>query len=280
MAASRYLEEFTPGERIVSDEFEFTVGELNMFGAVSRDKHPIHTPGGVPGEEPVAQGPYGIARYFGTVYEAGLVTDSIIGALDTNWRYRAPIRLGARLHYETTVTGWRRSMSKPETGVLHRHVQLLDSTGTVVQEGSTAVLLRALRDSPEDDPAGALPLSLNWARAVAEILEENTAFYEATQLYDGTIGLASDIGEVLFRIYRGQIAEVTKRTPRGPEFTLRADAVHWAELLTSPRNELVIRANRGEFSATGDAYRYLQLTSAMHLIVDAARSLARTEGVR
>lgn len=280
MAASRYLEEFTPGQHIVSDEFEFTDGDLHAFGVVSRDQHPIHTRSAVPDDELMAQGPYGIARYFGTVYESGVVTESIIGALDAHWHFRHPIRLGARLRYETTITGWRRSSSEPNRGVLHRYVRLLDSSDTIVQEGSTAALVHTLRDNPADDPAGALPLSLNWARAVVEILEEDTAFHDATQLYDGTIGLASDLSEVQFRIYRGQISEVSTRTPRGPEFTLRGDAVHWVELICAPRNELVVRANRGEFSVAGDAYRYLQLTEALQLLVDAARRLALEENAR
>jgi acyl dehydratase len=280
VASTLYLEEFTTGQRFVSPEFVLSEGDLLAFGAVSGDEHPMHTPGARPADEVVGHGPLGIARYFGTVFADGILADSVLAALDARWRFRAPLRIGARLHYETLVTGWRRSTSRPDRGILHRHVTLLDDSGTVVQEGATAVLVRARGEDAAHDPAGALPLSRPWARAVVARLEDDPAFRDPLQLFDGTIGLESDVAGVQLRVYKGRVIDVATRVPRCATFTLRGDAEHWTALLTGERNDLIVRARAGEFSVAGDAYAYLQLTHPLHLIVDAGRAIAAEEKTR
>lgn len=273
---SLHLEDFRLGQRFVSAEFVLSDDEVLQYGEVSGDRHPMHTPGAVPADRFLAQGPLGIARYFGTVFDSGLLTTTIVAALDTHWYYRAPLLPGVRLRFETLVTGWRRS-SDPQRGVLHRSVRLLDADDTLVQEGSCAALVRTADPLGADDPAAALPLSPAWATAVVGLLEDSADFHDATQLYDGTIGLASDVADIQLRVYKGQVLDVARRTPRGADFTVRADARHWAELLVGGRNDFVVRANRGEFSVSGDVYGYLQLTKALHLLIDAGRALTADE---
>lgn len=275
MSDSLFLQDFYPGQMFVSEPFTLTADDLVQFGDLSGDRHPMHTPGARPPGEVIGHGPFGIARYFGTVYASGVLAETVIAGLDTHWYFRAPLLIGAELHYETLITGWRRS-SDPSRGVLHRHIRLLDATGRVVQEGSAAVLVRAGGQPIEEDPPSALPLSLPWANAVVRELENTSAFRDATQLFDGAIGLASDAAQVQLRIYKGQIIDVTKRTPAGATFTVRGDAQHWCGLLTGDRNDFIIRANRDEFQLIGDAYTYLQMTKALHLLIDAGRIVTAT----
>ncbi|MBP1136560.1 acyl dehydratase [Arthrobacter sp. PvP023] len=275
MTTSLYLEDFFPGQQFVSESFVVENDDLIRFAEVSGDRHPIHVPGAVAGADLMGHGPFGIARYFGAVFASGILAETLIAGLDSHWYYRQPLRVGAQLHYETTVTGWRRS-SDPSRGVLHRSIRLLDADGLVVQEGTTAVLVRAASASPtQDDPSWALPLGLPWAAAVVAELEDSSAFHDATQLFDGTIGLASEAAEVQLRIYKGQVIDVAKRTPRGPTFTLKGDARAWCDLLSSDRNDFIARAHQGQFDVSGDAYTYLQLTKALHLIVEAGRAVTQ-----
>ncbi len=277
MDQSLFLEDFAPGQRFVSDQQAVTEHDLETFAALSGDRHPVHLPGGGDGEGPVAHGPLGIARYFGAVFDHGLLADTLVGALDVHWKFRRPLRVGVPVHYETLVTGWRRSSSNPERGIVFRHIWLKDAQDRVIQEGSSAVIVLAARPDGSEDPPSSLPLGLPWAHAVIERLEDASDFHDATQLFDGTIGLASDLAEVQLRVYKGQVIDVARRTPRGATFTVNGAADRWCELLGAQRNDFVIRADRGEFSVSGDAYTYLQLTKAMHLIIDAARGLLPAE---
>ncbi|GAB3570903.1 hypothetical protein GCM10027445_25290 [Amycolatopsis endophytica] len=271
MADDRFLEDFSLGEQTRSPEFTLGPDDLDAFAAVSGDRHPMHLAGGA--DEPVGHGPLGLARYFGTVYDEGSIAASVIALLDTRWSYRAPLRLGVPLHYTTTITQVRRT-SAGDRGVVNRWVELRDDAGTVVQEGSSAVLLRARHHrAPDTDAVSHTPLSVRWARAVASRVENDEVFAASTGLFDGAIGVASENDAVVLRVYKGRVIDVGTRVPAGPTFTLRGTEVAWARLLTAPENDLLVRTHRGEFWGTGNTYVYLQLTAALHAIVDAARSL-------
>jgi acyl dehydratase len=276
---SLFLEDFTPGQRFMSDEVLVSAEDLRTFARVSGDRHPSHLPidgldgDGVDVREASAHGPLGIARYYGTVFDAGVLADSLVGALDVHWHFGAPLRANVPVHYETLVTGWRRSRSMPSRGIVFRTIRLKDADGAVLQHGSSTVAVKAHRSDARDDPAWSLPLSPEWARSLVTHLEDDVKFHDSTQLFDGTIGLTSGDAECQLRIYKGQVLEVAPRTPRGASFTLHADPATWCELLASPRNELVARTHRGELATSGDAYAYLQLTKALHILVDAGRSL-------
>ncbi|WP_169747805.1 MaoC/PaaZ C-terminal domain-containing protein [Pseudonocardia acaciae] len=280
MSNSLFFEDFYLGQRFESAEFAVSSDDLTDFARVSGDRHPMHTADGGADERfdgPIAHGPWGIARYFGLLFDSGVVEDSAIALLDTNWRYLAPVTVGMKLRFSTVVTGCRRRSDGAE-GVVNRQIELRDDQGHLLQRGTSAFLVRARQGQPSDqDPAGNAPLTPRWARAVADRLAANTEFAGATQLFDGAIGLATERDEVQFRIYRGKIIEVAARTPRGASFTLRGDELFWTELFTGPRNDLMVRALRGQFRVQGDAYVYLQLTKPVHLLIDAARELVAEE---
>lgn len=281
MTGSLYLEDFSPGQTFSSEHVKLTADDVRAFATVTGDEHAIHLPGtDVPDEDVIGHGPWGLARYFGTVHSSGSFADSIIGLLRSDWNYRRPLRIGGTYCWETLVTGWRRTSSDPTRGVLHRDVRLVDvnvdGPERVVQEGALTAMVRASVPTGESDPASALPLSPDWGRAVVDVLEDDSQFHDATQLFDGTIGLSSPAASVQFRIYRGQVVETSTKVPRGADFTVQGSARAWCELLTGTRNDFVVRANRSEFTLAGDAYTYLQLTRALHLVIDAGRTVNTT----
>lgn len=279
MADTRFLEDFAPGDVSRSPEFVLGPGDLEAFAAVSGDRHPMHLPSG-PGE-PVGHGPLGLARYFGTVYDEGCIAENVLALLDTRWTYRAPLRMGVALHYTTTITRTRRT-SAGDRGVVNRWIELRDADGTVVQEGSSAVLLSARTPGdPADDPVSRTPLSLRWAGELAERVVGDEVFAGATQLFDGAVGLASENNTVVLRVYKGRVIDVATRTPAGPTFTLAGSELAWARLLTGPENDLLLRTHRGEFWGTGNTYVYLQMTAALQAIADTARAMhARDDAER
>lgn len=120
--------------------------------------------------------------------------------------------------------------------------------------------------------------SPEWGTAVAAQLASMPEFATATAYYDGTIGLAAPGRQVQFRIYKGAVIEVARRTVKGADFTLSASGGTWLDLITTPTNEFMDRAMEGEFSTDGDGYEYLRTTKVLVQILDAARTIAQEAG--
>jgi acyl dehydratase len=281
-ASSHFLEDFHLGMTLRSDEWIATADDFLVFGQVSRDLHPMHVDPGFTAigeyDGVVGQGPLGLARYFGTLHDSGIVVDTVIGLLDTHWHYLQPVTPDTKMHYETTVLSVRRS-SAGDRGVVDRHVKLLDEDGRCLQWGTTAFLVRARGEAAADEIVSQ-PITVRWGRALADLLAEDSEFCSSTMLFDGSIALADDRQVIQFRIYRGRILEVTSRTPAGPTFTVHGSGLAWAGVLTSARNDFVVRTHRGEFSTSGNAYVYLQMTKPLYRIVEVARTMTAREITR
>jgi acyl dehydratase len=270
-----YFEDFRVGQRFTSGSRLVTEADLVSFTELSGDTHPLHTDrahaAGSRFAGPVLQGPFGLAVSFGLFNDLGLATGSIVGLLDTNWRYLRPIYVGDTLRLDMTITGCRRTSGGDE-GVVSRDMVLINQHDETVQRGSTAVLVRARERG--GDPVHLAFATIPWGQALARRLEAHERFRSATGSWDGTVGLRCGAREVQFRIYRSRIIEVTRRTPLGATFTVGACDLTWTELLTGDRNDFLQRAMRGQFEVTGNGYEYLRLTKVLSLIVDQARGLA------
>jgi acyl dehydratase len=273
-AADMWFEDYVVGQRFTSDPREVTAADLVDFTRLSGDDHPLHTTPGHPlldGGSPILQGPFGVAVAMGLLQGMGLSLEPVVGLLDTQWRYRRPVRVGDVLTLELTVVRCRRTRAG-DRGVVTRAMTLVDGEGRVVQEGTTSVLLLARGAGP--DPVGRAFGTRGWGEALAAELAGDDRFAAALASWDGTIGLRAGSEEVHLRIYRGSILEVSTRAALGATFTLEADERTWLDLVTAPVNDFTQRSMRGEFSTRGNAYEYLRLTKPLNLLVDAARTVA------
>ena len=268
-----FFEDFHPGDHFTGGPRHVTAADLEHMMAASGDRHRLHTDVAYAREAgfgaPLLHGPFGIAAFLGWFHESGIGADTVLSMLDSNWRYLSPIVVGDALSFEMTITRCRRS-SKGDRGVVGRHVRIRNGAGTLVQEGRTAMLVRARGDEPNPAREFFTPA---WARAVGARLAQHGAFHAATATWDGAFALACETDEVQFRIYKGDVLEAGSRAPNGPAFTLAADALVWAELFSAETDEFMRRAMQGEFTVRGSAYEYLRLTKALHLLVAAARDL-------
>lgn len=260
----RYFEDFAVGERFTSGYREVTAEDLAGFTRISGDDHPLHA-----GPDGILQGPYGVAVAMGLLQSLGLHGSAVLGLLDTHWSYRRPIRVGDAVALRLTIVRCRRT-SGGDRGVVTRHMALVDPGGAVVQEGTTATLLAARGTGP--DPVGRAFGTVGWGRALAERLAP--AFADTLATWDGAIGLRAGEQEVQLRVYRGRVIEASGRAATGATFTVEADELTWLELVEAPDNAFTRFAMSGRFGVRGNGYEYLRLTSALHLIVDAARELA------
>lgn len=269
------FEDFRPGARFEGGPRLVTEADLQGFVAVSGDRHKLHTDGafaraaGFAG--PLMHGPFGIAAFLGWFDASGIAADTAVAMLDSHWRYLAPVIVGDRLHFEMIVTRCRRS-SKGDRGVVGRHVRIRNEAGTLVQEGSTALLVRARGDAARP---GQEFFTAGWARALAERLGADATFQRATATWDGTFALACGEDEAQFRIFKGAVLEAGTRSPNGPDFTIAAADLTWTELFTAGSNTFMQRAMQGQFSVRGSAYEYLRLTKALDAVIEAARALFR-----
>ena len=280
---ARYFEDYAVGQRFDSGPRVVTEQDLKSFTEVSGDRNPLHTDpdhaarAGFHG--PVLQGPFGLAVVFGLLHELQGDDGAIVAMLDSNWRYLAPIRVGDALHFAMTITKCRRT-SDGDRGVVNRHVVLLNQRDERVQEGTTAVLVRARDTDPTSDHAERAFATAEWADALADRLGRDERFTSATSSWDGTIGLRCGDEEVHLRLYRGRVIEATRRAPHGATFTVGAPELVWTELITGPHNDFMQRVMRGQFDVTGSGYEYLRLTKVLHVLVDNARELAAEGAAR
>lgn len=278
--AEMTFEDFRVGQVFETTRRDVTAADLATFTEVSGDAnaiHVVHDDSRAPGfGQPVLQGPFGLAAFFGLFYESGIARDTVVALLDTRWRYVAPIHVGDVLSATITITHCRRT-SSGTTGVVGRHVVLRNQNG-VVQHGSTAFLVRAREQDGARDHPGRAFFTRPWAAAIAERLTADPTFASATATWDGSIGLRQGEDTVLFRVYCGRVLEGASRTPHGATFCVESDELSWAQLLTGPTNDLTLRMMSSDaIKVSGNAYEYLRLSKALTALVDVIRAFAREE---
>jgi acyl dehydratase len=281
--AGLFFEDFRVGQTFISGLRSVTQEDLDDFIRLSGDGGAIHQDAdyarSMGFEGPVVHGPFGVAIVFGLLFEQRLVEPTAIAMLDLQWRFVGAVVVGDRLRSTMTITRRRRSTSR-QAGVLGRHFILAKEDGTVVQEGSSALLVQARDAAPSVDTAICTDFcTVPWARALEPLLLADARFTAATSSYDGTIGLSCGRETVQLRIYRGRILEVGRSTPSGPSFTLHGSELAWTELARADRNDFIARTSKGAFSMSGSAYEYLRMNKALVVLWDAVRALAAQEPV-
>ena len=273
-----YFEDFRVGQSFQSADHTVTEAALLQFAEVSGDKGLMHVDAeyaaGTQFGQRVVHGPYGMARFFGALYDMRLVDEAVIGLLDTNWRYLQPMFVGDSLRFDMTVTRCRRT-SAGDRGVINRHVRLRRADGTILQEGTTAFLVAArAKGKPGAEPAALDFCGPEWTRELAAHLEADAEFVASTRSFDGTIGLQAGEVATSLRIYKGKIIEASRKSLLGSTFTVHASELVWTEFMTGPRNDFIPRTVRNQFSVRGSGYDYLRLTKPLMRIWECAREMA------
>jgi acyl-CoA thioesterase-2 len=270
-----WFEDFVVGQRFESPHRTITAADVDAFARISGDTHPMHTDPAYASTtrfgRPVVHGPFGLAAFFGLFHETGLATDSIVALLDTSWRYLKPLFAGDSVQFRMTITRCQRSRSGSR-GTVNRHVLLLNQHDEVVQEGTSAMLVRARHAGP--DAINRAFCTVPWGAALAARLNDDPQYAAAVGNWDGAIGLRFGQAELQLRIYRGRVIDVAPRLPAGATFTVEADEVTWADLLTGPPSDFMRGAMAGAFRTHGSGYDYLRLTRALVLLVEHARQFA------
>jgi len=144
---SKYLDEYTIGEKFITDGRTVTETDVVNFGTATGDLHPNHFNASVMEQsafgQRIAHGMLGISWAHGFLYRTGLITESAIAFLKIeDWNFHAPVFFGDTLHAEITVKEIIPSRSKPDRGILKLFFELVKQDGTVCQSGTKCIMMK------------------------------------------------------------------------------------------------------------------------------------------
>jgi acyl dehydratase len=122
MTPSRYLDDFTPGERFTTPGVTFTEAEIIDF-ALKYDPQPFHLDARAAADSLygglIASGFQTLSLAFRLFIQSGLLAASSMGSPGIDeLRWLAPVRPGDTLHTGIEVLEVKPSSSKPDRGIL------------------------------------------------------------------------------------------------------------------------------------------------------------------
>jgi hypothetical protein len=212
----------------------------------------------------------GVPQLLPAITQAPPARDAVM--VSVQWEQGSrPKSVGVRV--EGVVTRWKPARKRGR-GRLHQDVRLLDADGQVVETARVAWDVPAASDGQDDESASRVAWDVGtvaWGRHLAARLAANEAFVSAVETFDGSVGIRAGEEQVEFRIYRGKVIEVARKSPEGPTFTIAGNERAWVDLLSSSKNDLVARLGRNEFRSSGNNYQYLRIFKAIMLMIDEAQ---------
>ncbi|TYB45487.1 hypothetical protein FXF69_18820 [Actinomadura chibensis] len=117
--------------------------------------------------------------------------------------------------------------------------------------------------------------SVRWGERLRDRLAADPRFAAATRSFDGAIAFAVPDRQVHFRIYRGTVIDVARKSLDGATFAVEGADLAWVELLGAASNDFIRRTSDGHFRVQGSGYQYLRMIKAVMIMIDQARALAR-----
>lgn len=140
-----YYEDIEVGREYVSPGRTITETDVVQFAGLSGDYNPIHTDAEFAREsafgERIAHGLLGVAVISGLSARIGLFDGTAIAFLGLTWDFTGPIRLGDTVHLRMTIAE-KRETSKPDRGVIHRDMRLVNQHGETVQKGVFKLMVK------------------------------------------------------------------------------------------------------------------------------------------
>ncbi|TMR06606.1 hypothetical protein ETD83_03890 [Actinomadura soli] len=174
---------------------------------------------------------------------------------------------------EATVT--RRTPGPgPAHATIHQAVRVVDDLDRVRSRSTVAwsVPVELSRSTAAEWEAADFA-SVRWGGRLRERLAGDARFTAAARSFDGAIAFAAEDRQAHFRIYRGEVIDVARKSLDGATFTIEGADLAWAELLAAPSNDFIRRTSDGLFRAMGSGYQYLRMIKAVMIMIDHAREL-------
>ncbi|MGO3741214.1 MaoC family dehydratase [Kerstersia sp.] len=140
----RYWDDAREGDSCLSPEYLMTAERINAYAELTGDFTPVHVDEAYARTTPfgtrVAHGLFGLSVADGlkTQSEYRFVPGMSLG---WTWDFVRPIRIGDVLRVRFTVTGLRRSRSRPGWGIVILPSELINQDGDVVQKGEHRLMI-------------------------------------------------------------------------------------------------------------------------------------------
>ncbi|MFC4048669.1 hypothetical protein ACFOY4_03145 [Actinomadura syzygii] len=184
---------------------------------------------------------------------------------------------GAGLRLEATVT---RRVPGEERATIHQSVRVLDDHDrercrSTVAWSAPVELSRSEAAAWKDADFA----SVRWGERLRDRLAADPRFAAATRSFDGAIAFAVPDRQVHFRIYRGTVIDVARKSLDGATFAVEGADLAWVELLGAASNDFIRRTSDGHFRVQGSGYQYLRMIKAVMIMIDQARALTRDPAV-
>ncbi|RFS86031.1 hypothetical protein D0T12_05200 [Actinomadura spongiicola] len=182
---------------------------------------------------------------------------------------------GTAVRLEATVTR-RVPGADPAHAAIHQSVHVVDDDDRVRSRSSV------VWSAPADLSPGVAAeweaadfASVRWGARLRDRLSADPAFARAARSFDGTIAFTAPDRQVHFRIYRGAVVEVARKSLDGATFAIDGPDLAWVELLGAASNDFVRRASEGRFRVHGSGYQYLRMIKTVMIMLDHARAPER-----
>ncbi|MFI0367556.1 hypothetical protein ACH35V_06725 [Actinomadura sp. 1N219] len=180
---------------------------------------------------------------------------------------------GTAVRLEATVT---RRVAGAAQATIHQSVHVVDDLDRVRSRSTVAWSVpAALTPDAAAEWEAADFASVRWGGRLRERLAGDPRFAAAARSFDGAIAFAAQDRQAHFRIYRGEIIDVARKSLDGATFTVEGADLAWVGLLTAESNDFVRRTSEGLFRVQGSGYQYLRMIKALMIMLDHARELAR-----
>lgn len=157
----RYFEDFAVGERFDSPSRLVSSDDLAMFARLTGESNPLHVDPEYAATTRfgrlVASGTFGLSLAMALFDELGLFHETAVAAVGIDgWRYHKPLLVDTVVHATLTVAS-KRSRRAPGEGIIVRAVQLFADDGTLLQSGTSPIIVLKRDQAGASMAAGGTP---------------------------------------------------------------------------------------------------------------------------
>ena len=142
----RYLEDFTPGETIVTHRRTVTETDIVIYAGLTGDNNPVHMDEVAARAGPyggrVLHGPFFIGLAFGLLSGKDIIDGTAIALRSVEWRFTGPVKPGDTVVLHATVTAATRHATRTDRGDLRFDLVFRNQDGDEVSAGSAAVVVQ------------------------------------------------------------------------------------------------------------------------------------------
>jgi len=140
------MSELRQGLRVVTPGRTIGEGDINLFAGLVGDFTPIHVDAQFAAASPfgarIAHGPLAMSAAIGMLTQTGALGERVLGLVNLNWDFPAPVMLGDTIRARVHVSEIR-ATSKPGRNLATFEFEVFNQNDAIVQTGRMLVVVRA-----------------------------------------------------------------------------------------------------------------------------------------